>query len=197
MSYQRAQIIPALWTAFAGHFRIPTVPLKLVPKKFVRRVGNFLDRGIGITPDRRAGQKGVFQEYELEDVVELGVSLSLQNIGLPQSDIVSFVLNFREAIRTQISSAPLSPDRTFPRILVVQPRGLEETQRAHGPMPKFGFSGIPFYEPVFINDARHWESFATEIGNISNGRIVIDIGDLVTSINLGLASAESSNRGRQ
>src|ERR1700683_250154 len=107
MGYQRSQIISALWAAFAGPF-FTAVPLKAVPKKFVRRVGNLLDRGIGITPDRRAGQKGVFQEYEMADAAELGIGLSLLNVGLPQLEVISFLLACREQIREGISAVPLS-----------------------------------------------------------------------------------------
>ena len=62
------------------------------------RVRNFLDRGIGITTDRRAGQKGVFQEYEVEDAVKSGIGLSMQNAGMPQSEIVGFLLGSQEAV---------------------------------------------------------------------------------------------------
>lgn len=52
MRYQRSQVIPALWTVFAGPFAaIHTVPMKSIPKPFVRRVANLLDKGIGVTPE--------------------------------------------------------------------------------------------------------------------------------------------------
>ena len=98
MGYQRAQIILSLWAAFAPRSWAPGMPLKNVPKVFVRRVRNFLDRGVGITADRRAGQN-VFQEYDVEDAVELGIGLSLQNAGMPQSEIVRFLLVFQQEPR--------------------------------------------------------------------------------------------------
>ena len=91
MLYQRAQVISALWSAFvvAGPFTVAVVPLKRVPKTFVRRVGNLLDKGVGITPEKRSGKKGIFQEYSVDDAIELGIGLSMLNVGLPQSEVVT------------------------------------------------------------------------------------------------------------
>ena len=92
------------------------------------RVRNFLDRGIGITTDRRAGQKGVFQEYEVEDAVEFGNRsvhakrwyAPIRNCGFP--------LGSQEAIRIHVRSMPTSSvGGIFPHFLIVTPHALSET----------------------------------------------------------------------
>lgn len=49
MPLQRSQLISALWTALAGPFFRVVVPVKEIPKPFARRVGNLLDKGVGVT----------------------------------------------------------------------------------------------------------------------------------------------------
>src|SRR5271165_2356054 len=151
MSYQRTQLILALWSAFAPRSWAPSMSLKDVPKVFVRRVGNFLDRGIGITADRRAGQKGVFQGYEVEDAVELGIALSLQNAGVPQTEIVQFLLGSQDVIRTHLRSMPTSSaGAKFPHFLVVNPHALSETIRPFGARPRVMRGELAFFEPKFV-----------------------------------------------
>ena len=200
MSYQRAQIIVALWAAFGPPSLPLSIPLKLVPKVFVRRVRNFLDRGVGITVDRRARQKGVFQEYEVEDAIELGIGLSLQDAGMPQSEIVDFLLGFQKIIRTHIRSMPTSVEpKQFPHFLIVTPHGLAETIRQFGPQPELNAWGekLAFFKPKFIKTEVEWRSFAGKIGWPSAASIVIEIGGLATSLHIKLPKSESLQRGRQ
>jgi hypothetical protein len=198
MSYQRAQIIVSLWSAFAPRSWTPGMPLKSVPKVFVRRVRNFLDRGIGITSDRRAGQKGVFQEYELEDAVELGIGLSLQNAGMPQSEIVAFLRGFQEVIRTRIRLMPTSSvGANFPHFLIVTPHALNETVRPFGPQPKLSFGSLPFFAPKFVATKAEWRSLADEIGSPLPASIVVEIGDLVSHLHSALPRSAALQRGRQ
>jgi hypothetical protein len=198
MSYQRAQIILSLWAAFVPRSWAPGMSLKKVPKTFVRQVGNFLDRGIGITADRRAGQKGVFQEYEVEDAVELGIGLSLQNAGMPQSEIVALLLGSREAIRTHVRSMPTSSVRaSFPHFLIVTPHAFNETIRQHGPQPNLNLGRLPFFEPKFVATKEHWLLLANDLGSPSPASIVIEIGDLVSSLHDTLPQCATRQRGRQ
>jgi hypothetical protein len=198
MSYQRAQIILSLWSAFAPRSWTAGMPLKTVPKVFVRRVRNFLDRGIGITADRRAGQKGVFQEYEIEDAVELGIGLSLQNAGMPQSEIVAFLLGSQDVIRTHVRSMPTSSvGAIFPHFLIVTPHALSETIRQFGPQPNVRLGNLPFFEPKFVATKGDWQLLADEIGWPSAASIVIEIGDLVSNIRDALPQSETLQRGRQ
>jgi hypothetical protein len=200
MSYQCAQVILSLWAAFGPPSLPLGMPLKNVPKVFVRRVRNFLDRGVGITADRRAGQKGVFQEYEVEDAVELGIGLSLQDAGMPQSEIVSYLLRFQEVIRTQVRSMPTSIANTeFPHFLIVTPHGLGETIRQFGPQPDLNAWGekLAFFKPKFVATEGEWQSFAGEIGWPSAASIVIEIGGLVSSLHITLPQSAAMQRGRQ
>jgi hypothetical protein len=198
MSYQRAQIIVSLWAAFAPRSWAPGMALKNVPKVFVRRVRNFLDRGVGITADRRAGQKGVFQEYEVEDAVELGIGLSLQNAGMPQSEIVAFLLSFQEVIRAHVRSMPASSvGAIFPHFLIVTPHALSETIRQFGPQPSLIFGSLPFFEPKFVTRKEEWQSLYEEIGWPSTASIVVEIGNLVSSLHSTLPRSATLQRGRQ
>jgi hypothetical protein len=200
MSYHRAQIILSLWTAFGPPSLPLGIPLKNVPKVFVRRVRNLLDRGVGITVDRRAGQKGVFQEYEVEDAVEMGIGLSLQDAGMPQSEIVALLLEFQQIIRTHVRSMPTSDVNTeFPHFLVVTPHGLSETIRQFGPQPELGAWGekLAFFKPKFVATREAWQSFADEIGWPSAASIVIEIGGLVSKLHSALPQSAAAQRGRQ
>ena len=196
MSYQRAQIILALWAAFAPRSWAPNMPLKQVPRVFVRRVRNFLDRGIGITADRRAGQKGVFQEYEVEDAVELGIGLSMQNAGMPQSEIVGFLLGSQEAIRTHVRSMPTSSVGViFPHFLIVTPHVLSETIRQFGRQPPVQVGDLAFFEPKFVATNKDWQLLALDWP--SAACIVVEIGDLVSSLHDTLPQCATLQRGRQ
>jgi hypothetical protein len=197
MSYQRAQIILSLWSAFAPRSWTPGMPLKNVPKVFVRRVRNFLDRGVGITADRRAGQKGVFQEYEAEDAVELGIGLSLQNAGMPQSEIVTFLLGSQDAIRTHVRSMPISSvGAIFPHFLIVTPHALSETLRQFGrPQPNVNLGNLPFFEPKFVATKEDWRLLAQSWPSAAS--IVIEIGDLVSRLHDALPQCATLQRGRQ
>jgi hypothetical protein len=198
MSYQRAQIILSLWAVFAPRSWNPGMPLKNVPKVFARRVGNFLDRGVGITADRRAGQKGVFQEYEVEDAVELGIGLFLQNAGMPQSEVVAFLLGFQEVIRNHVRSMPTSSlGAMFPHFLIVTPHALSETIRQLGPQPKLNLGSLPFFEPKFVATKEDWQMLADDIGWPSAASIIIEIGDLVSSLHNTLPRSAALQRGRQ
>jgi hypothetical protein len=197
MSYQRAQIIISLWAAFAPRSWVPDMPLKNVPKVFVRRVRNFLDRSIGITADRRAGQKGIFQAYEVEDAVELGIGLSLQNAGMPQSEIVSFLLGFQEVIRTHVRLMPTSSvGAPFPHFLIVTPHALSETLRRFGRQPNLRPGGLAFFEPRFAATNKDWQLLAQDWRS-SSASIVIEIGDLVSSLHNTLPQCGTLQRGRQ
>jgi hypothetical protein len=198
MSYHRSQIILGLWSAFARKSWTRGMLLKNVPKVFVRRVCNFLDLGIGITADRRAGQKGVFQEYEIDDAVELGIGLSLQNAGMPQSEIVAFLRGSQEAIRTHIRSMPTSSvGARFPHFLIVTPHALSETIRQHGPQPRLNLGRLPFFEPRFVATKKDWLSLAEDLGSPSAASIVVEIGDLISSLEDALPRSAAVQRGRQ
>ena len=197
VSYQRAQIFRSLWAAFEPRSYSPRMPLKNIPKVFTRRVRNLLDRGVGITADRRAGQKGLFQEYEIEDAVELAIGLALQNAGVPQSELVTFLLSFQEVIRAHVRSMPRQLSRgQFPHFLIVTPHAMPETIRLFGRQPKGGWDGaVAFSEPEFVRTRGDWLSLAE--GWRSTASIVVEIGDLVSSLHSTLPKWEASPRGRQ
>ena len=209
MAYQRGQVLLALWAARAGHLGLPTsspltwTPLssvKALPKTFVRRAGNLLDRGVGITDDRRAGQHGIFQEYEIEDVVELGIGLSLLNAGVPQSETVKFILRFRKEIRDYIAAMPRSTvDSSFPHLLIVEPLAWNETLRLFDKQPELRSDKyLSFYAPEFVSNEGGWVALAKKkLGHRSSERIVIEIGDLVSFLNDELSKTESAPRGRR
>jgi len=198
MSYQRAQLILALWSAFAPRSWAPSMPLKNVPKVFVRRVRNFLDRGAGITADRRAGQKGVFQDYEVEDAVELGIAVSLQNAGMPQTEIVQFLSAYQDVIRTHLRSMPTSSvGAKFPHFLVVTPHALSETIRPFGPQPKVTRGELAFFDLKFVSTVKEWQALADSIGWPAAASIVVEIGNLVSSLHDALPQLAPSQRGRK
>jgi hypothetical protein len=198
MAYQRGQVVSALFTAFAGPFLIGAVPLRNVPRTFVRRVGNLLDNGIGIEPERRAGQKGTFQEYSEGDAVELAVALSMQNVGLPQAEIVRYLMAFRPDIRKQIALIPESAwGQSFPRFLIIRPFALGETLRQHRGLPELRGGPIAYFRPEFVSDWASWKALAEEIGKPTGQLILIEIGDLVPKLRYGLERTEISKRGRR
>ncbi len=196
MRYQRSQVIPALWKALAGPFTVAAVPMKSIPKPFVRRVGNLLDKGVGVAPENRAGRKGVFQEYSVEDVLELGIGLSMLNVGLPQADVIGYLLNFREEIRNQAGIVPPETWGRFPNFLVVRPRALNEISRQHRALPERS-GQVSFFKPEFVSDEKGWGLLAKGIGLQTGELILIEIGDLVVKIRGALAETRAGNRGRQ
>ncbi len=198
MGYQRSQIIVSLWTAFAPRLATPDMRLKSVPKIFARRVRNLLDRGVGITDDRRAGQKGVFQEYEVADAAELGIGLSLLNAGLPQAEVVGFLRAFQEQIRAHIDSVPTSSvNAEFPHFLIVKPLALNETLRLFGPKPTLKSENLSFFEPIFASSRETLLSVVNDIGKDVNQVILVEIGDLVSSLHNTLPDSVGTHRGRQ
>ncbi len=177
--------------------------LRLVPKPFTRRIRHFLDKGVGIEPNRRAGQKGIFQEYEIYDAVELGIALSIQNVGLPQLETTQYVLRFRDELRSHVKLMPTTnlPDSSgvspFPDFLIVKPLALNETVRQFGEYPALRVGDISFFPPEFIATKEQWHKLAFhEIGPGSE-RVVIDLGSLVSSLNSTLPEIPRSKRGRQ
>jgi hypothetical protein len=200
MLYQRAQVVSALWSAFviAGPFTVSPVPLKPVPKTFVRRVGNLLDKGVGITPEKRAGKKGVFQEYSAEDVIELGIGLSMLNVGLPQSAAVFYLTSFRDELRRQIATLPAATVGKFPpRFLVVRPRALRDSATLYVPLPERNSDGVDFFRPSFVCDWDTWTALAMEMeGGPTNELILIEIGELARRLHQTLPETRISNRGR-
>jgi hypothetical protein len=198
MSFRRAQVILSLWAAFAPKSWSPRMELKNVPKVFVRRVRNLLDRGVGITADRRSGQKGLFQNYEVEDAAELGIALSLQNAGMPQSEIVQFVLGFQDAIRAHLRKMPASSvGAKFSHFLVVTPHALSETLRPFGPQPNWTTGDLAFFEPKFAATEEDWRMLADKIGAPASACIIVEIGDLVSHLHHALPQSEPSKRGRK
>ena len=191
--YQRAQLISALWSAFAisGPFTVAVVPLKRVPKKFVRRVGNLLDKGVGITPEKRSGQKGIFQEYGIDDAIELGIGLSMLNVGLPQSETVTYLTRFREELRRQIAALYGAPS---PYFLVVRPKALRDTARLYVPLPERVSDRMDFWEPSFVGDQ---DALAKEMEGPTAELILIEIGRLARRLQQALPETRTSNRGRQ
>jgi hypothetical protein len=130
--------------------------------------------------------------------VELGIGLSLQNAGMPQSEIVSFLRGFQEAIRTHVRAMPTSSvGAEFSHFLIVRPHALNETLRLWGPLPALDFGNLAFFEPKFVATRDEWQSLANDIGWPSAASIIIEIGDLVSSLHSALPESAAVQRGRQ
>src|SRR5882672_7230073 len=92
-TYKRGQAVLALWHAFAGPFRAAN---PVVPSTFVRRVGKFIELGVG--SDERPGA-GTDIGFDLGAVFEIGIALNLQDMGMNQLEVERFVMMYRQQLR--------------------------------------------------------------------------------------------------
>lgn len=118
------------------------------------------------------------------------------NAGLPQADVVGYLLMFREEMRRRIAVVPSEAAARFPHFLVVRPRALNEISRQHRSLPQRP-NQISFFEPEFVSDEKAWARLAEEIGRLTNELTLIEIGDLVAKIYDALERTQTLSRGRQ
>jgi hypothetical protein len=118
MAHTRGQVAFALLHAFASG---QVSSIERPSTNFTRRVTNFIERGLGPTGKRRGGERGVDHVYEVEDACELALALDMQDLGMPQSEIIVFVQRnrsrLRQAIRRVSSQVPATA-----AYLVLRPR---------------------------------------------------------------------------
>jgi hypothetical protein len=199
MAYRRAQVIWSLWQVFAGPFR-GEIGLDAVPKNFGRRVSNLIDLGAGIPNSRRSGQKGIDQEYEVEDGFELGIGLDLLGMGLPQKEVVNYLMGFRNELRRECQRLPDIYRRgAAPTFLVVRPVGIKETLRQGRPAPALEGGMLSFHEPLFVHDAaKLGQTLLTDTSGMDARRhLIIEVSDLKTKLVSYLQEAPEVKRGRQ
>lgn len=119
------------------------------------------------------------------------------NVGLPQSDVVGYLLMFRDDVRGHIAIVPtVAEEGEFPRFLVVRPRAFDEISRQHRALPQRP-NQISFFPPEFVSDKEGWAALAREIGLPTTELVLIEIGDLVTKIHAALAETQTATRGRR
>ena len=102
-----------------------------------------------------------------------------------------FLSVFRDEIRKEITSIPISPIGSEPHFLVIRPHGLTESSRTFPLMPTSIFGErLEFFRPVFVKGLREFASLAESISGFTRERIVIEIGDLVSMLNQTLEGPE-------
>ena len=80
-----------------------------------------------------------------------GIGLSMQNAGMPQSEIVGFLLGSQEAIRIHRPfNADLKRRRHFSALSYVTPHALSETIGRFGRQPPVQVGDLAFFEPKFV-----------------------------------------------
>jgi hypothetical protein len=131
-TYKRGQAVLALWHTFAGPFRGDPV----VPSVFARRVGKFIELGVG--SDERPGA-GTDLLFDLAAVFEIGIALDLQDIGLNQLEVARFIMTYRRPLREALAAIDLTPAQGPPVIMLIRARAATEPVRFTETLPK-GFS---------------------------------------------------------
>ena len=192
-TYKRGQAVLALWHAFAGPFLVANA---VVPSTFVRRVGKFIELGVG--SDERPGA-GTDIGFDLAAVFEIGIALNLQDIGLNQLEVARFIMTYRRQVREALAAIDLTPDQGPPVIMLIRARAATEPVRFTETLPK-GFSSgkqITWYEPEFVEGIRSLGKQLEKLGNRDCKRLVIEIRDLALSLARYLPQMQAKKRGRQ
>jgi hypothetical protein len=191
-TYKRGQAVLALWHTFAGPFRGDPV----VPSAFARRVGKFIELGVG--SDERPGA-GTDLLFDLAAVFEIGIALDLQDIGLNQLEVARFIMTYRRQLREALAAIDLTPGQGPPVIMLIRARAATEPVRFTETLPK-GFSSgkqITWYEPEFVEGIKSLGKQLEKLGNRDCKRLVIEIRDLALSLARYLPQMQAKKRGRQ
>src|ERR1700722_2996437 len=189
MDFKRSQIIWALWHSFAPRI-LPRRGLAEIPPVFARRVTKLIDLGVGLPTQGRVGQKGKDQFYEADAIFELGIGLDLLDLGLPQSEVASYLSAFGPQLRDKARSLPRQPKADAnPEFLIVRPQVIAETARSWELAPAFSGPRIPFHPPEFVTGKRAKRNqFDMPIpipisGHRELKALVIEVRDLWTKLN--------------
>jgi hypothetical protein len=192
-TYKRGQAVLALWYAFAGPFRAAN---PVVPSAFVRRVGKFIELGVG--SDERPGA-GTDIGFDLAAVFEIGIALNLQDMGLNQLEVARFVMMYRQQLREALGEIDLTPGQGLPFIMVLRARAATEPVRFTDTLPMGSFSGkqITWYEPEFVKGIESLSKRLEQLQGRDCKRLVIEIRDLALSLARYLPRMPAKKRGRQ
>jgi hypothetical protein len=190
--FKRGQLTLALWHTFAGPFVVLDVP---VPPGFARRVGKFIELGVGC--DQRPGS-GTDLDFSLADVVEIGVALDLQDIGLNQLEIAQFIMTYRRQLRAQIAVMDLIQGQGQPVFMLLRSRAATEPVRfTEDPAVSHSFKkGITWYEPEFFAGGEDLSRRLGQLLDRDRKRLLIEIRDLVLSLAYYLPQMPVKKRGR-
>jgi hypothetical protein len=192
-SYKRGQAVGALWHAVAGPFRLID---PVVPSRFARRVGKFVELGVG--SEERPGA-GTDFGFDLAAVFEIGIALDLQDMGLNQLEVARFVMMYRRQLQEALAAIDLTPGQGLPVIMTLRARAATEPVRSteNLPMGSFSKNQITWYEPEFVKGIESLSKHFEKLGHRDCKRLVIEIGDLARSLNRHLPLMPAKKRGRQ
>jgi hypothetical protein len=163
---------------------------------FARRVGKFIELGIG--SDERPGA-GTDILFDLAAVFEIGIALDLQDIGLNQLEVARFIMTYRRQLRAALAAIDLTPDQGPPVIMLIRARAATEPVRFTETLPK-GFSSgkqITWYEPEFVKGIESLGKQLKKLRQRDRKRLVIEIRDLALSLAHYLPQMQAKKRGRQ
>ena len=167
-----------------------------MPSAFARRVGKFIELGVG--SDERPGA-GTDILFDLAAVFEIGIALDLQDIGLNQLEVARFIMTYRRQLRAELAAIDLTPDQGPPVIMLIRARAATEPVRFTETLP-MGFSSgkqITWYEPKFVEGIESLGKQLEKLGNRDRKRLVIEIRDLALSLARYLPQMQAKKRGRQ
>jgi hypothetical protein len=192
-TYKRGQAVLALWYAFAGPFRVAN---PAVPSTFVRRVGKFIELGVG--SDERPGA-GTDIGFDLAAVFEIGIALNLQDMGLNQLEVARFVMMYRRQLWAARAAIDLNPGQGRPVIMMLRTRAATEPVRFAENPPNGFFSRkqITWYEPEFVEGIESLSNRLEQLQGRDCKRLVIEIRDLALSLAHYLPLMPAKKRGRQ
>jgi hypothetical protein len=191
-TYKRGQAVLALWQAFAGPFRVAN---PVVPSAFARRVGKFIELGVG--SGERPGA-GTDIGFDLAAVFEIGIALDLQDIGLNQLEVARFVMSYRRQLREALAAIDLCPGQGPPVIMLVRARAATEPVRFTETLPMpFSGSHTIWYEPEFLEGIEGLGNRLEKLGQRDRKRLVIEIRDLALTLAHYLPQMPAKKRGRQ
>jgi len=192
-TYKRGQAVGALWHTFAGPFRVIN---PVVPSPFVRRVGKFVELGVG--SDKRPGA-GTDIGFDLAAVFEIGIALNLQDMGLNQLEVARFVMMYRRHLREALAAIDQTPGQGQPVLMVLRPRAATEPVRfaENLPMGSFSEKQMIWYAPEFVEGIESLGKQFEKLRHRDCKRLVIEIRDLALSLNHHLPLMPAKKRGRQ
>jgi hypothetical protein len=189
---KRAQIMWSIWNLTVGRKSDRHWRLDELPKVFVRRANNLLERGVGIEEADRAGQRGVDHDYSLVDATELALGLDLMTLAWPQSEVAEFIAKNRRLLRNRIDGIDTKANNRTLLWIFPSPEFSPVLAAYEQAKPSL-FYYVPQITTSEAEEQRQLGLFSVAARN----RVVIDIGAIKLCLEENLAVAPVVRRGRQ
>jgi hypothetical protein len=182
-TFKRGQVVWAVWQFFC-HISYDDPRRNLPPPAvFVSRVKKMWGFGVPVSLDERPGT-GTTIEYTPYQAFELTVALMLQDMGLKQAEVGQFVFYNRAHLQKGFEKILSNSEPLF---LIFRLQEIREGD-------PFPFPGLPIVEGFNIVPV---DGVAEEIKPLrGNGRIILELSQIVECLTVYLEQAPEIRRGR-